>query len=503
MNVYSLTREFLIEHFKPCDDGFSFSKEDTLRLYEKIEYILKSVSKEKAREAIREAFSDFFADCAKVVVVFKDEDIAVKLLKYEKPHNEDEIINDIALFLQTAQESECASSYDANAMIIYQKCIDKIKTFFQDRNSLINFKEITKKAIRKTFCLQEKDLVLFVNDKIVVRFFDAIKDNAERRFEGLPQKEIEALVKKLFPDEGELLENLQDIIEKLLKKELNFATISGDIFEKMHINFIHSYITELFNKRFAQQEVVIKALASYVLRVYFFYLHELIAESILESAELNNKNIINFFIHYKGHTFVENGQKYLSPTIKDSSDRIWRASTIINFIIQYKNSKNIIQKFSKELKTYENEKKQTLKKLIEAQKNIKKLESKLKKAFVTMNELIKKLEESRTNLKKRRSYALEKNITEGLAEFEEYAKEIASANKEFFEYMENLKVKFKATKKQIRDYEKRIEFLDLKIESKKRNYQKFQQDFTKTQEQYDDLVIALSRTLTQKRKKVS
>jgi flagellar biosynthesis chaperone FliJ len=120
-----------------------------------------------------------------------------------------------------------------------------------------------------------------------------------------------------------------------------------------------------------------------------------------------------------------------------------------------------------------------------------------------MNELTKKLEESRTNLKKRRSYALEKNITEGLAEFEEYAKDIASANKEFFEYMENLKSKFKATKKQIRDYEKRIEFLDLKIESKRKNYQKFQQDFTKTQEQYDDLIVALSRALTQKRKEIS
>jgi len=66
-----------------------------------------------------------------------------------------------------------------------------------------------------------------------------------------------------------------------------------------------------------------------------------------------------------------------------------------------------------------------------------------------------------------------------------------------------LKAKFKATKKQAHDYEKRIDFLNLKIESKRKNYQKFQQDFAKIEEQYDDLVVALSRTLTQKRKKVS
>ena len=56
--------------------------------------------------------------------------------------------------------------------------------------------------------------------------------------------------------------------------------------------------------------------------------------------------------------------------IKDSNDRIWRASTIINFIVQYKNAKNIVQKLSKEIITYENEKKQTIKSLFEAQKNI-------------------------------------------------------------------------------------------------------------------------------------
>ena len=145
MNIYSLVREFLIERFKPCDEHFSFGKEDTSKLYEKIKYASKNIPKEKIRESIREAFSDFFIDCAKVVVVFKDEDIGVKLLKYEKPQDENEIVNNIALFLQTAQEKECASSSEANAMIIHQKCIDKIKTFFQNKNSVTLIEGIWKK----------------------------------------------------------------------------------------------------------------------------------------------------------------------------------------------------------------------------------------------------------------------------------------------------------------------------------------------------------------------
>ena len=178
MKAYSVTKEYLVTNFKPCKEGFVFQKENSKELYNKIKYAfaseLKQPTKDELREDIRKTFGDFFIDCAKTVILFKDELIAVKLLYYKTIKHEENLINKIVAYIKSIEEkldNNKNNKVTANTIIIPNEEVKKINDLFKNINSPINYREIIRKALIDAYKLRTKDLILFLNEKIVIKLF--------------------------------------------------------------------------------------------------------------------------------------------------------------------------------------------------------------------------------------------------------------------------------------------------------------------------------------------
>ena len=468
MSIYQITEEYLIGTFDPNDIGSSFTAMHTEELNRKLlAFDPDYRSKTEKKEEIRRAFCDFYINTAKVALFFKGtEQIIVKLMPYKSDPDETVHIKKISDYLVSIAEQLGEADKEKNILLIPKEHVEKMGHFLKEVPIPVDTHEILRKAISQALCLDSKDSVFFMNGKVVIRFFK--RTGVERRFEGLPAEEIKKLVDDLYSGESEndMPGDLDMIISTIADSQLNFAVIDNQFFNHEHVKIIQDGLVRFYKTKISHNETVIKAVANYIFRESFYYIHEQLAEKLLELIERKDKNAEVFLRFYNGSTYIQNGNKYVTPEIIDEGGQTWNIAAVVNFMSQFSKNKTLISKKEKSIQ-------ENLAKLFAESSALADMIPPNKPPTQDIHEhILRQLGKNRAILNKDRNGGADSLPTN---------LDINESHEEF--------------QKNIRDMHKRIDFLHMRIEGDQKAINEIQDKFAEQQKKYDMLVIAISEVL--------
>ncbi len=474
MSIYKITKEYLSKTCDPHETGTPPTNEQMLELHQKLlaidpEYRMDTGKKEE----VRRAFTNFYVDSAKVALFFKgSEQIIVKLIPYVHGPDESVYIKKISDYLLSTKHKFGEADRKKNILMIPHKHVEGMNRLLQEFPGNIDTRKILRKAINDVFKLEKHDSVFFMNGKVVVRFFK--QTETERRFEGLPAEEIKKIADGIYSGEGEsdMAGDLDMVISTLSDTTLNFAEIDNLFFNTRHVKIIQEGLVRFYQTKITQDETVIKAVANYIFRESFYYIHELLAEKLLELIERKDKNAEAFLRYYNGSTFIENGEKLIAPEIVDEGGQKWNIAAIVNFISQFSKNRTLISKKESSIRAFKGEEKEIATQIAAA--------SPLVAALVPDKPVPPELQEKIVLQLEANRHILDKSRTgnQGLSVNDLSPGEI---HEEF--------------QKSLRDLHKRIDFLHMRIESDQKSIEEIQSKFADQQKQYDMLIIAISEVL--------
>lgn len=192
-------------------------------------------------------------------------------------------------------------------------------------------------VVRDVFELQERDLVVFLNGKIVIRLFCPPQEGqrCERRFEGLPPEELEALKVKIFKNDETVVGELAVIVDSLMENELNFSRISNEWFSANYLKILQSAIHEWVGRFVKPDSGVKEPFGNYILRQHWKLIHEKMAQRIVDLLIDKDPNAMTFIKFYSGDVVMGvDKRRWRLPEIIDTENKKWNYSTILAIALQ-------------------------------------------------------------------------------------------------------------------------------------------------------------------------
>lgn len=474
MTLYRITEEYLIETFDPNNTESVFTNEHSQELNQKLlahdpDYRTDAEKKEEIHRAV----NNFYRNTAKAALFFKGTDqIILRLIPYKSDPDETVHIQKITAYLETISQELDQEKREKNILLIPEEHLANMERILHEISTPVDSHQILRKAFSQALHLDTRDSVFFMNGKAVIRFFQ--RSAVERRFEGLPAEEIKKIAEELYPPGGdnEMAGDLDMVISTLSDTTLNFAEIDNLFFNTRHIKIIQEGLVRFYKDKISQNETVIKALANYIFRESFYYIHELLAEKLLELIERKDKNTETFLRYYNGSTFIQNGQKQVTPEIVDEGGQKWNIAAIVNFMSQFSKNKTVISKKETSIRIFRSEEKE-LAVTLAASTQIQDAAASEKTHSPDMVQKMQKLVETNRGV-----------LAKDHADHSKYSLDGLSPEEIYEEFQ-----------KSIRDMNKRIDFLHMRIESDQKAIDEIKGKFAEQQKQYDMLIIAISEVL--------
>lgn len=474
MSLYRITEEYLIETFDPNNTESVFTGEHSQELDKRLlSHDPDYRADVQKKEEIHRAVNNFYRNTAKAALFFKGTDqIILRLIPYKTDPDETAHIRKITAYLESISEELEQEEREKNILLIPENPLAKMEQILHELPTPVDSHRILRKAFSQALHLDKRDSVFFMNGKAVVRFFQ--RSDVERRFEGLPAEEIKKIAEELYPPQGEneMAGDLDMVISTLSDTALNFAEIDNLFFNTRHIKIIQEGLVRFFKDKISQNETVIKALANYIFRESFYYIHEILAEKLLELIERKDKNAETFLRYYNGSTFIQNGEKHVTPEIVDEGGQKWNIAAVVNFMSQFSKNKTQISKKETSIRIYRSEEKELAPIVAESTR----LQDAAASEKTHSPDMLKKIQKL---VGKNR-----KVLTKDHTDHSNYSLEGLSPEEIYEEFQ-----------KSIRDMNKRIDFLHMRIDSDQKAIDEIRDKFAEQQKQYDMLIIAISEVL--------
>ncbi len=307
-----------------------FSDEYSKMLFESVANIPDDYKKERLRNAIKKALDLTPKD----LVIFKNNDIFVK--KWGK----DTLIHPglIQKIKETIQETTSSELKIINNNLIIN-IQDILSEFGISTTELSNeTKEKIKYKLKEQLDISDKDIILFVNDKIVIKrrgyqIEEGVKE--EQRYNGLPKEELNKLRKSLFESEEAEQEIFEEITDHIINTELDFKVITHNYFIKNYIKIFQKNIFNLLRENLDENDFVLEGLANLILRENWVLAHTKMALALLELVGQKNPNAEKFLKNYSGEIEIDaERNKFKLPGILDKSGSKWTIPAIITIVMQ-------------------------------------------------------------------------------------------------------------------------------------------------------------------------
>ena len=199
-------------------------------------------------------------------------------------------------------------------------------------------RSIIRQAVNESFELCDRDIVLFLREKLYIRYFVDIRAVAkaeDKRFMGANPAELEKIYEDNFPDDFEniLLEMAPDVINDTL----DFSEISNLAFKRKYIEVFRTLVDVAmseYTSSLSEQDVM--ALNGYVLRLHFDSLLYLCASMLIDNVLKRDRKADMFLRFYNGETVADNnGKKIKKPFIIDVKENIWNYNSIFSVMTQH------------------------------------------------------------------------------------------------------------------------------------------------------------------------
>lgn len=469
MTIYQVTKEYLIKHFDPHCHTCIFTDAHTHELNALILALDPTYEAKKfeKKEQVRLAFIDFYIDVAKVTVFFKGmEKIIVKTTPYETHPDEHAYIAGIGAYVQSIVDELDKVNDSEEVLLIPDAYLQAMYAQLKSISIPVDARQLIRRAIHDAFKLNERDMILFINQKVIIKFYcEERETTCERRMEGLPEEEFRLLIDSLYPEDGEsaLETDIEMVLATLMDTALDFTKIDNHAFITHHIKIIQNALINFMKTKLSHPDIIINGVAKYIFREAFYFIHELLAEKLLELAARSNKNAEAFLKFYNGERVIVEGKKFVTPEIIDDNRHHWNLSEITNFMLKY----------SRE-------------------------DARLKSTEESLVARVK--ERDGTILEHKRALEQEKimrgDIDKAYGEFKKIAKRsTANDEAELKAYVENLEKSHRSLQQKIEALNVQTLSLGEKIEKEKANLTQMRQKFVQQAEQYDLLVSAISNVL--------
>lgn len=259
--------------------------------------------------------------------------------------------------------------------------------------------ETLKKSLRMALDLDERDVVMSMADKIIVKKFKSPKQKAIQKIKGVIHIE----------NDSKLQKRIEQMVESKMLMELDIKRIDAQRFiaEAKQV-----FLTGLENivKSYAQpdEKEMIPATAKRMLGQQFDFICSVFADNLMQMLLVRDKKAEEFLRYYSGEIDVYAGNiKAKRPELIDSHGNKWSVTTIIPVLMQYKKEQEAIEKkeslllgFERKHTQLEYQKKEIESQIIDLQGERDASARQLEEADNNVEELRKQLSESRNLVKK-------------------------------------------------------------------------------------------------------
>lgn len=504
--IYQNTLEFLADRFPKKSELDRFSLTDTQDLYKQLE---QEVTREEIlakRNDIRRAFLDHCSDVGGCMVLFRGLDaIGVKITPLETLGEKTSQFFGLIRTLKEAQNGVYATSGREDLLVVDEALCQKLWELVRSHSPAVDGRDAVRRALRKAYGLSGRDAIIFLNRRVYVRLFvepeKQTYGKVERRFGGLPPEELERLKNEIFKDS--VASALQEILNGLLEKELNFSVVTNELYEKGSLLWIQAKIVDHLQGRMDHDREVLEAFAAYLLRENFQMIHEELAQALLEKVMEGDDGAERFIKYYSGDVAVFEGQKYRLPEIIDRTDMRWNFSTIKAVSTQFHRDRAQMESRMEQVQVTQEEFVGLDDLIAKARLELERAKKEQLSVKISVEENGNLLSKLRDALAEARKEAVRKG------ENEEVKNTIATLNNQLRETTTKDEDLFKArshTDLQVKECEKQLDALERKkvtLERKLKEEQEKLQIWMKSQQElidrFETMIDALARALMKKK----
>lgn len=322
----------------------------------------------------------------------KDKDLSKKSNFKELLHSVDDFMEEAPGLVE---KKELLYKIDFNQIT---ELVDNLSNAKLPKNYL-SYKDVLREKLSQKFSLQEKDMVLFLEDGIYIKFFKQIevKDSSERRACGFAPEFLEEQKEKYFPKDS-FREKIFELLPYIIEDILSYKKLDPKTFKKIFVHTFVNLVEIIVVKNIKSEDLsFIRGMSFYLLRTVFDELMIFIADDILYNFANKDKKAEDFLSLFSVHEIIDkSGNRHKPNPILDENNHAWNMTTIRSTMLQHKRAQQAIYekrenveaikkkldvykmgqvKLSKKIQAYKDEKQDTEKSLKRIQNHLEKIKN--------------------------------------------------------------------------------------------------------------------------------
>ncbi len=470
-SIYQITTDFLSNKFSKSSSSYKdFSDANSKELFDLIISLVGEDELNSKKDEIKRAIVDFFSSpLVEIFVLFKGLE---KIIIRAKAYNDIKAITDALSVEIDTLKDRIDDFLDQEGVYVFPKDTrDKIYKFLDGIENDNKKTELIKATFKERLGLHEKDFVICLADKIVVKLNLLVErdipkelseesdflDPKERRFNGVSPELIKKLINTKLPKEFSKKVAVSEITEQMLADELSLSKVGNEYFIKNFIKYLQNSLVSVISQYMSDVEnIIVEGIANYIIREHFDYIMHKVTDRVYALLLDKDKNAEAFVKYYNGETGVTHeGMKFKKPEILDKDGAKWNASTILQILLQKRQGIEAIKNKIEFISGFEQDLKDNI---AESQE--------LEKKIVVLREEKDSIEQSEENLHK---------------EMEVYQKQLLEIKLDFNVATEGEKAKLQIKIDQLSSVLKKYSLEDEKLYNRKKvvdaEYQKSEQRF--------------------------
>ena len=351
--IYQDVKRYLKRNLQRPTKELEWATHDNFLL---LNYIQGRYSDEQIKNnvtEIRQAFRDFFEPVGNIVIRFTpSKGVAYKILPYYvKPKDSKHLKKIIDIIQNNRRSIEYPYNDREDQIAILGKIRRHINSEIIETDEAVNKKELVRYAIKKALELDERDVVVNLQRKYIVKLFKRNtllnpkakepkqKDEDERRFQGYNADDLSAHYDELIND-IDINAFLDDTMALLFAGKLNFDEVTNNYYEKNVLSLVRNTIAQELQQHVSQNEDYVIGLAGYIFRHNFVEVHKRIAVEIFELFANKSENAARFLSYYSGKIIIDEGKRYSMPELVTPDGKRWNIPAVTSIATMWLHSRD-------------------------------------------------------------------------------------------------------------------------------------------------------------------
>lgn len=357
--IYQDTKRFLKQHLKQPSSTYIWDNNDNIAMFKFLQKRYSDDHIDNNAMEIREAFRHFLEPVGNALVRYTSLGISYKVFPY---HLEPAKSRHLKSLIHIIHSHRRCIDFPHNGREDQIALLGRIRRAMNaeivETDENVNKRELVRYAIKEALGLGERDVVLTLKKKYIIKLFH------ENSFVSTPEAQRAELLNiisefQLQSDYEELFRDtsieyfIDQVMASLFHDSLNFSLISNQFYEQNASHLIQKEIAKQLEEYLSYNEEYLQAFAAYIFKQNMLAVYERIAIEIFEKITSRDSNARQFLNYYTGHTYVENGKRYIIPDITTEDGKRWNINSLISTSNIWLRSRNLLLQSKVELKNCE------------------------------------------------------------------------------------------------------------------------------------------------------